>query len=81
MTVDLRASDDRLIATIAHELQHALEIARDPNVSTSEAALALYRRISFGGCRAGKSDRCETEAALDIEARVNDELGRTPRRD
>ena len=79
--VDSRTTDDRLIATIAHELQHAVEIARDPSVSTPEEALALYRKIALGACRQGTSDKCETQAALDIESRVNDELGRTPRRD
>jgi hypothetical protein len=79
--VDTRTTDDRLIATIAHELQHAVEIAREPTVSTPEQTLALYRKIASGACRQGLSDRCETQAALDVEARVNDELARTPRRD
>jgi hypothetical protein len=77
--VDFRTTDDRLIATIGHELQHAVEIAREPDVSTSEQVLSLYRRIAFGACGQGLSARCETEAALDVEARVKDELGRNPR--
>ena len=79
--VDTRTTDDRLIATIAHELQHAVEIARNPDVATSDAALALYRKIAVGACREALSEKCETQEALDVEARVNEELGRTPRRD
>ena len=77
--VDTRTTDDRLIATIAHELQHAVEIGRDPEVTTSDQALALYRKIALGSCGQGMSEKCETQAALDVEARVNDELARTPR--
>jgi predicted solute-binding protein len=77
--VNTRTTDDRLIATIAHELHHALEIAREPDVTNSAQALALYRRIAIGRCGEGLDERCETEAALQIEARVNEELARGPR--
>ena len=78
--VNSRTTDDRLIATIAHELHHALEIAREPEVVNSESALRLYRRISSGKCRQGLSEQCETAAALQVEAKVNDELGQARRR-
>jgi hypothetical protein len=74
--LDTGATTNGLIATIAHELHHALEIAREPDVTNSEQALALYRRIAIGGCGEGLSERCETEAALRIEAQVNAELAR-----
>jgi hypothetical protein len=74
--VDTRTTDDRLIATIAHELYHATEITREPTATNSQQTLALYRRIATGKCRAGLSDGCETEAAIQLEARVNDELSR-----
>jgi hypothetical protein len=74
--VNTRTTDDRLIATIAHELHHALEIAREPDVTSSELTLALYRRIGMGRCREGLDEKCETEAALQSEHRVNDELAR-----
>jgi hypothetical protein len=72
--VDTRTTGDRLIATIAHELQHALEIIREPGVTNSDEALRLYRKIATGKCGEGRSDRCETEAALAVEARVLSEL-------
>jgi hypothetical protein len=72
--VSTKTTDDRLIATIAHELQHAVEILRDPETVDGPSTLQLYRRIGTWDCRTGLTDKCETEAALHIEARVNDEL-------
>lgn len=59
------------IHLLGHELQHAVEIADDPAV-TSEAALRnLYGRI---GHTTNGPDRFETTAALEIEAVVRGEL-------
>jgi hypothetical protein len=74
--VDTRTSQDRLIATIAHELQHAVEIARSPDAIDAARTLALYRRIAIGKCRDGLSDSCETAEAQAAEAAVLDELHR-----
>ena len=63
-----------LIATIAHELQHAVEIAEHPAVCDASATIKLYRQIAFGGCREGLSEECETTRALDTEHTVNREL-------
>jgi len=65
--------EHRLIGSIAHELYHALEILRDPDVMNRDGVIALYRRISFGKCKAGLSEECETQAALDVEAQVLEE--------
>lgn len=73
------ATTNGLIATIAHELHHALEIAREPDVTNSDQALALYRRIALGRCGEGLDERCETEAALQVETQVNQELARGSR--
>jgi hypothetical protein len=67
---------DRLIATIAHELQHAVEIAEQPDVFDAPGAMRLFRRLAFGACRAGLSEECETERALATEDRVGRELAR-----
>jgi 23S rRNA G2445 N2-methylase RlmL len=74
--VDTRTTQDRLVATVAHELQHAVEILRDPDAIDAEHTLALYRRIAVGKCGEGLSERCETEAARTVEAAVLDELNR-----
>jgi hypothetical protein len=55
---------------IAHELQHAVEIAENPGVRDEEALRRLYRRI---GHQHG-TDRFETDAAGDVERRVRDEV-------
>ena len=68
---------DWLIATIAHELQHAIEIAEHPEVIDARSAIELYRKIGIGRCREGLSEECETERALDIEKTVRDELMQT----
>jgi hypothetical protein len=72
--VNTRTTDDRLIATIAHELQHALEILSERSAIDATSVLALYRRIGNGECRRGLSDACETDAAQAVEATVMNEL-------
>jgi hypothetical protein len=65
---------DRLIATVAHELQHAVEIAEDPNVIDAASVLKLYRNIAAGQCGRGLSEECETTRALAAERKVLVEL-------
>lgn len=57
-------------AMIAHELQHAKEIAESPTVRDTTTMDALYHQIGFGiGV-----DRHETDAARAVAARVMQEL-------
>jgi hypothetical protein len=72
--INTQTTDDRLIATIAHELHHVVEILREPDVTSPDTTLALYRRIGSGKCHEGLSEACETDAALALEARVQEEL-------
>jgi|KBSMisStandDraft_5_1062788.scaffolds.fasta_scaffold646345_2 hypothetical protein len=72
--VDMHTSHDRLIATVAHELQHAVEIAEHPEVVDGSGALKLYRQLAVGRCREGLSEECETERARATEAKVLEEL-------
>jgi hypothetical protein len=58
---------------IAHELQHAVEIARQPDVRDENALRHLYQRI---GHQHGV-DQYETDAAGDVERRVRAEVRRT----
>ena len=76
--INPKLTTDRVIAMIAHELQHAVEIIRSGAANPDEV-MALYRRIAVGECAKGRSDRCETEAALAVEKQVLDELDRSPR--
>jgi len=77
--INTRTTDDRLIATVAHELRHVVEILGDADATSAERTLALYRRIGEGNCRAGLSEACETRAALDAEQQVLQELNRASR--
>jgi len=67
---------DRLIATVAHELQHAVEIAEHPDVIDGPSVLKLYRNIAVGPCGRGVSEECETTRALAAEERVLVELSK-----
>src|SRR6266498_1342563 len=42
INVDTHTSHEWLIATVAHELQHAVEIAEHPDVIDASATLKLY---------------------------------------
>jgi hypothetical protein len=68
--VNPHGRDERLMAVIAHELQHAVEIARAPEVGRSETVQAFFARIGFecpGACH-------ETIDAMNVEAAVSDEF-------
>jgi hypothetical protein len=65
---------DWLIATTAHELQHAVEIAENPGVIDRTSLLELYRGIAVGRCGQGLSEECETPRALATERQVLGEL-------
>lgn len=55
-----------LIALLAHELQHAVEIAERDEVRDDLAVRRLYAEIG----RKGGPDSYETDAALDVERQV-----------
>ena len=68
-----RTRTEQLII-LAHELQHAVEIAGAPSVSDAASLGALYRRIGeFMGASNG-SQMYETRAAADTGRRVRREL-------
>ena len=54
------------IGTLAHELQHAIEVLSDPRIRDTDAVEALYRRIGF----AVQAGTYETEAAADTGRHV-----------
>jgi len=74
IVVDTRTSHNALIATVAHELRHAVEISEHPEVIDGSGAIQLFRQLGFGRCREGLSDECETTRALATERNVLEEL-------
>lgn len=76
INVDTHTSHDWLIAGIAHELQHAVEVAEHPEVIDGRSVIKLYRQLAFGRCGEGLSEECETTRALATEEQVLKELFR-----
>jgi hypothetical protein len=62
---------EETIATIAHELQHAMEVASAPEVRNDEGLAALYKRI---GHLVGGKGAYDTAAARDVGRTVRSEL-------
>jgi hypothetical protein len=67
---------DQMIATIAHELQHAVEVIEDETVHDENSLVALYRRI--GHQRGHASSRWDTDAAQRTGFVVRKELASAP---
>lgn len=75
-SVSLRQIDDELIEQMGHELQHALEVASEPDI-TSESSLAAFYSSHAQSCG---SVRCyETGAALVAQQAIRRELLRDRR--
>ena len=68
---------NQMIATIAHELQHAVEVIDDANVNDEKSLVALYRRIGQQSGSASPS-RWETTAAQQAGLQVRKELAEAP---
>lgn len=72
-TINTEQSFDQMIATLAHELQHAVEVSADDRVTDQRSLQELYKRIgrpSFTGITAG----WETDAAQQTGLQVRREL-------
>src|SRR5262245_31960521 len=65
----------RQIALLAHELQHALEIAERPDIVDIEAMESMYEDIGFQSFDNGRHRGFETHAALEVQETVDRELG------
>jgi hypothetical protein len=64
---------DKTLAILAHELQHAYEVAQVRDVHDRDAMTALFARLDNGMCRGA----CyETDAAQEIQRAVADELAK-----
>ena len=69
-----RLASNVLVSMIAHELRHAVEIARAPEVVDEAGMARLYRRIGFS-CE--KPVRFDTLAAIRVGTQVLRELRRS----
>ena len=62
-TINTEQSADQMIATLAHELQHALEVSGDETVIDQRSLAGLYKRIGRPSSTSGVTAGFETAAA------------------
>jgi hypothetical protein len=68
-----RGAPNRVIAVLAHELQHAVEVAQAPEARDGESLEQMFSRLAIpSGC--GSTNCYETQASKDVEYAVRDEL-------
>jgi hypothetical protein len=73
IAVEIAGSERRLVSLLAHELQHAVEVARAPDARDTESVRLLFGRLAVAfGC--GGTSCLETQAARDVENIVRMEL-------
>jgi hypothetical protein len=73
VAVEFQGAHNRLIALLAHELQHAVEIALAPEVRDAASLERMFSRLAIKfGC--GNTSCYETQAAKDVEWTVLKEL-------
>jgi hypothetical protein len=73
IAVEISGSQRRLVSLLAHELQHAVEVAQAPDARDAESLDRMFGRIAVkSGCNG--SNCYETQAAKDVEYIVGEEL-------
>jgi len=68
---------DQMIATVAHELQHAVEVVEDDTVVDEKSLVALYKRIGRQNSTTSPA-HWDTTAAQNTGYRVRRELNEAP---
>ena len=64
---------------LAHEFQHALEVARTDNVVDAVTLRAHYERAGYHSSSDDRAPSFETEAAIDVQRRVTIDLAHAQR--
>jgi AcrR family transcriptional regulator len=72
IAVSTHGGSDRLMSVVAHELQHAIEVAEAPDVRDDTSLVRLFERSTIA--RACGGDCYETKAALEVQEAVLTEL-------
>ena len=73
VAISMRGAKGRIIPILAHELQHALEVAQDPKAVDAITVERLFARLDVPfGCDG--SSCSETKAAKDVEDAVSADL-------
>ena len=73
IAVQTQGSERRLVSLLAHELQHAVEVAQAPEARDAESVERTFSRLAvMFGC--GGTTCYETQAAKNVEHIVNEEF-------
>ena len=73
IALDVQGARGRLVPLLAHELQHAAEVAAEPGARDLQGVDKLFERLAIPfGC--GGTTCNETQAARDVEVAVRAEL-------
>jgi len=73
IAIETHGASGRLVPLLAHELQHAIEVAQDQNARDERTLQQLFERLAINfGC--GGTTCLETQAAKDVENLVLNEL-------
>ena len=78
--IDRNLNGHGLLKVLAHELQHAIEVVRAPQVVDRASFRLLYERIGFYLYGSGMRDQWETEEAQRIASLVSNEVARSRER-
>jgi hypothetical protein len=73
ITLHPELNQELMIISLAHELQHVLEVIQHPEVTSEPALTGLYQRIGHSNRVSGRIG-WETDAAQDVAAAVRREL-------
>ena len=76
-SISIEQTFDQMVASVAHELQHAVEVIEDESVVDEKSLTALYKRIGQPSKAAGPMG-WETIAAQQTGTRVRRELAAVP---
>jgi hypothetical protein len=76
IAIGMQGAERRLVSLLAHELQHAVEVAQTPDVQDVESLQRMFSRLAIEfGC--GGTTCYETQAAKDVEYIVSEEFAGT----
>ena len=78
IAVDFHGAHNRVIALLAHELQHAVEVAQAPGARDAGSLEKLFSRWTIQSGCGGTTSCYETQASQDVESAVGNELKATP---
>lgn len=73
VTINASLNNDLMIASLAHELQHVVEVIEHPEVTSEGGLKRLYQRIGVSN-RASGTEGWETKAAQEMTQEVRREL-------